>query len=95
MKISKKAREIPPFLVMEVMERAGELERQGADYVFCNAKHICEKTGLNSYDLAFDILEKAHVAVTPGTDFGPGGEGYIRLSYATHYDRIVEGMNRL
>lgn len=68
---------------------------QGAFYVFFNVKDFCKKTGLNSYDLAFDILEKSHFALTPGTDFGPGGEGYLRLSYATKYERIVEGMNRL
>ncbi|MFC1890256.1 pyridoxal phosphate-dependent aminotransferase [Thermodesulfobacteriota bacterium] len=71
------------------------VEPVGAFYVFCNMKSICEKTGMDSYRLAFDILERAHLAVTPGTDFGPGGEGYIRLSYATDYERIEEGMNRL
>ena len=71
------------------------VEPRGAFYVFCNMKEICARTGLNAYDLAFDILERAHLAVTPGTDFGPGGEGYIRLSYATRYERIEEGMNRL
>ena len=70
-------------------------EPQGAFYVFCNMKKICKSTGMDSYGLAFDILERAHLAVTPGTDFGPGGEGYVRLCYATDYDRIEEGMNRL
>jgi len=71
------------------------VEPQGAFYLFCNVKHLCEKTGLNSKALAFDILEKAHLAITPGTDFGAGGEGYIRMSYAGNYKRIEKGMDRL
>lgn len=85
-------------LVLERLRDLGlgvAVEPAGAFYAFCNMKGVCEKTGMDSYRLAFDILERAHLAVTPGTDFGPGGEGYIRLSYATKFDRIVEGMNRL
>jgi (5-formylfuran-3-yl)methyl phosphate transaminase len=63
----------------------------GAFYVFANARHIAT----DSYRLAFDILEKAHVGVTPGIDFGPNGEGYLRFSYATAMDAIAEGMDRL
>ncbi|HDI58910.1 MAG TPA: pyridoxal phosphate-dependent aminotransferase [Desulfobacteraceae bacterium] len=63
----------------------------GAFYVFANARHI----SADSYKLAFDILEKAHVGVTPGIDFGQGGEGYLRFSYANSMERIAEGMDRL
>ncbi len=63
----------------------------GAFYVFVNARHI----SLDSYTLAFDILEKAHVGVTPGIDFGEGGEGFLRFSYASSIENIEEGMNRL
>jgi aspartate/methionine/tyrosine aminotransferase len=59
--------------------------------VFANARHISK----DSYKLAFDILEKAHVGVAPGIDFGPNGEGYLRFSYANSLDNIKEGMNRL
>ncbi len=63
----------------------------GAFYVFVNAKHLSS----NSYQLAFDILEKAHVGVTPGIDFGENGEGFLRFSYANSIENIQEGMNRL
>jgi aspartate/methionine/tyrosine aminotransferase len=66
-------------------------EPRGAFYVFVNAT----KLNHDSHDLAFDILEKAHVAVTPGIDFGLGGEGYLRFSYATSIDCIEEGIRRL
>jgi len=67
------------------------VEPTGAFYVFANAKHISG----DSYKLAFDILEKAHVGVAPGIDFGKNGEGYLRFSYATSMENIAEGMNRL
>jgi (5-formylfuran-3-yl)methyl phosphate transaminase len=63
----------------------------GAFYVFVNARHIAN----DSYQLAFDILDKAHVGVTPGIDFGENGEGYLRISYANSIENIEEGMNRL
>ncbi len=67
------------------------VEPTGAFYVFANAKHISN----DSYKLSFDILEKAHVGVTPGIDFGKNGEGYLRFSYANSLENIEEGMNRL
>jgi len=63
----------------------------GAFYVFINTKKI----NTNSYELAFDILEKSHVALTPGIDFGSGGEGYLRFSYANSVENIKEGIARL
>lgn len=63
----------------------------GAFYVFVNVKNLTT----NSYRLAFDILEKAHVGVTPGIDFGENGEGFLRFSYANSLENIEEGMNRL
>jgi aspartate/methionine/tyrosine aminotransferase len=67
------------------------VEPTGAFYVFANAKHLSN----DSYQLAFDILEKARVGVTPGIDFGANGEGYLRFSYANSIENITEGMNRL
>jgi len=67
------------------------VEPTGAFYVFANAKHL----STDSYKLAFDILENAHVGVTPGIDFGQNGEGYLRFSYANSKENIAEGMDRL
>ncbi len=67
------------------------VEPTGAFYVFANAKHI----SADSYKLAFDILESAHVGVSPGIDFGSNGEGYLRFSYANSLENIEEGMERL
>lgn len=67
------------------------VEPTGAFYVFANAK----KFSHDSYTLAFDILEHAKVAVTPGIDFGSNGEGYLRFSYANSLENIEEGLRRM
>ncbi len=67
------------------------VEPTGAFYVFANARHI----NPDSYRLAFDILENAHVGVTPGIDFGKNGEGYLRFSYANSMKNIEAGMDRI
>jgi aspartate/methionine/tyrosine aminotransferase len=63
----------------------------GAFYIFVNVKHI----STDSYALAFDILEQAHIGVTPGIDFGANGEGYIRFSYANSMENLTRGMDRM
>ena len=64
---------------------------QGAFYVFPNIK----KTGKTSDELANLILEKAGVALLPGSCFGEYGEGYLRLSYATSIPTIEKGVARI
>ena len=66
-------------------------EPQGAFYVFCDAKKFTS----DSYSFAFDVLEKAHVGITPGIDFGTGGEGFVRFSYANSLENIRIAMDRL
>jgi (5-formylfuran-3-yl)methyl phosphate transaminase len=68
-----------------------ETEPLGAFYIFANARKFTK----NSYSFAFDVLENAHVGITPGIDFGSNGEGYVRFSYANSIENIKEGMNRL
>ncbi len=68
-----------------------ETEPKGAFYILANAKRF----GADSYKLAFDILEKAHVGVTPGIDFGQNAEGFLRFSYANSIENIRLGLDRL
>jgi len=68
------------------------VEPTGAFYVLANAQKYCR---MNSMDFALELLENAGVAVTPGIDFGDNAEGYIRFSYATSMENLVEGMDRL
>ncbi|MDO8847729.1 MAG: pyridoxal phosphate-dependent aminotransferase [Coriobacteriia bacterium] len=66
-------------------------EPLGAFYVFADAR----AWGADSVALAGRLLEEAGVAVAPGIDFGPGGEGFLRMSYATSIERLREGVSRL
>jgi len=68
-----------------------DVEPTGAFYVFADARHFFK----DSYKAAFDILESVGVGVTPGIDFGSGGEGYLRFSYANSMENIEEGLNRI
>jgi aspartate/methionine/tyrosine aminotransferase len=64
---------------------------QGAFYVFPNVKSF----GIPSKELARRLLDEEGVAVLAGTDFGPGGEGYIRLCYATLMEAIERGVEKI
>jgi aspartate/methionine/tyrosine aminotransferase len=80
--------------LLDGLQRLGfgiAVEPTGAFYIFANARHL----GADSHALAFDILEKAKVGVTPGTDFGPGGEGFLRFSYANSLGNLEEALQRL
>ncbi len=62
----------------------------GAFYAFTKFDHDTP-----SVEFAKLLIEKAHVAVTPGSAFGRNGEGYIRFSYATSQEKIIEGLKRV
>jgi LL-diaminopimelate aminotransferase len=51
--------------------------------------------GYNSVDFATDLLEQVGVVVTPGTGYGPSGEGYVRLSLTISDAGLVKGLSRL
>ena len=67
------------------------LKPKGAFYIFIN----CKSLGMKSAALADYLLENAKIALVPGDVFGPGGEGYLRMSFANSYENIVEGCRRL
>ncbi|MFY9399275.1 MAG: pyridoxal phosphate-dependent aminotransferase [Desulfomonilia bacterium] len=82
------------LVMLEELARHGfnvEVEPHGAFYVLVNMSHVTN----DSYRLAMDILENTGVGVTPGEDFGPGGEGYLRFSYANSEHNIREGVSRV
>lgn len=64
---------------------------RGAFYAFMNIK----ETGMTSEEFALDLLDKEHVVVVPGSGFGEGGEGYVRLSYVASREDTVEGLKRM
>ena len=64
---------------------------EGAFYAWANITG----TGLSSNELSQYLLHEAGVACLPGTSFGSGGEGYLRFSYATPIDIILEAITRI
>jgi Aspartate/tyrosine/aromatic aminotransferase len=81
------------FMIRRLCEIGFEIkvEPQGAFYVLADARKFTS----DSYKFAFDVLENAHVGITPGVDFGTKGEGFVRFSYANSLENIAEGLNRL
>ena len=67
------------------------LPPEGAFYTFPNI----QETGMDSWTLAEYILDKAQVVTVPGLSFGPYGEGYLRVSFCTETENIVEGLRRM
>ena len=51
--------------------------------------------GKGSWDMFSEILEKAQVVSIPGAGFGPGGEGYLRLSAFAPRETVIEACERL
>lgn len=67
------------------------VEPHGAFYAFPNIR----ASGMDEETFAQRLLQEERVAVVPGTAFGSGGEGYVRCSYATAYEKIEEALHRM
>jgi aspartate aminotransferase len=71
---------------------------EGAFYAFADCRGLYglrwgEKSLANDEDVAFWLLDKAHVATVPGGSFG--APGYVRFSYATSEERIAKGIESI
>jgi aspartate/methionine/tyrosine aminotransferase len=65
---------------------------QGAFYIYAG----CGKLTRDSYGFSRDLLERAGVAITPGTDFGANApERHVRFAYTSPIDRLQEGVSRI
>jgi aminotransferase len=80
-------------LIVGGLNRLGlpTFEPHGAFYAF--PKIVV--TGMDEETFAQKLLEEEHVAVIPGSAFGSGGEGFVRCSYATAYEKIEEALRRI
>ncbi|MBP2057048.1 aminotransferase [Lactobacillus colini] len=65
---------------------------QGAFYIFAK---IPKKFGQDDVTFATELAKKAHVGVTPGRYFGKGGQGYVRMSYASSTKNLKEALKRI
>ena len=64
---------------------------KGAFYAFVDIKKLKKP----SQELAEYLLNEAKVVTTPGAAFGPAGEGYLRISYATSIENIKQGLSNI
>lgn len=80
-------------LIVSELNRIGlpTFEPRGAFYAFPKVS----VTGLDDDTFANRLLQEEHVAVVPGNAFGAGGEGFVRCSYATAYEKIEEALQRI
>lgn len=80
-------------LVVEGLNYIGlpTFEPLGAFYAFPQVS----VTGLDDETFADRLLHENRVAVVPGSAFGPGGEGFVRCSYATAFDQLEEALDRI
>ena len=76
---------------LAAMPGVGTARLLGAFYAFPEVRSF----GLDDEELADRLLAEAAVAVVPGSAFGEGGAGHLRLSYATEYGRLSKGLDRL
>ncbi|MEW6084565.1 MAG: aminotransferase class I/II-fold pyridoxal phosphate-dependent enzyme [Chloroflexota bacterium] len=66
-------------------------EPRGAFYAFPDIR----ASGMDDETFAEKLLREESVAVVPGNAFGPGGEGFARMCYATNYEKIEEALHRM
>ncbi|MED4204689.1 PatB family C-S lyase [Neobacillus mesonae] len=55
----------------------------------------CRKLGLSDQELRASLLQKGRLALEPGTKYGLGGEGFVRMNIACPKEHVIEGLNRL
>ncbi len=69
----------------------------GAFYAWADCSAACARLGIkDSWDLSFEIMHKAHVAVTPGRDFGTADtQHFLRFSTASSMDQLQLAIDRL
>jgi aminotransferase len=80
-------------LIVAGLNRLGltTFEPRGAFYAFPRI----QASGMDDETFAEKLLQEQHVAVVPGNAFGAGGEGFVRCSYATAYEKIEEALRRM
>jgi aspartate/methionine/tyrosine aminotransferase len=82
-------------IVLDGLKRIGlpvPVPPDGAFYVYFDVSG----TGLTSWDFCQRVLDQAHVALTPGRDFGAGtADTHVRLSYAASREDLREGLDRI
>ncbi|MEB5660601.1 MULTISPECIES: pyridoxal phosphate-dependent aminotransferase [Enterococcus] len=81
------------YLVQQLAPLGFEVTQpNGAFYLFCKLPAVIQT---DSWQFCVDLAEQAKVACIPGIAFGPEGEGYIRISYASSMENLHEACKRI
>ncbi|OFP98908.1 aromatic amino acid aminotransferase [Enterococcus sp. HMSC076E04] len=81
------------YLVQQLAPLGFEVTQpNGAFYLFCKLPVVIQT---DSWQFCVDLAEQAKVACIPGIAFGPEGEGYIRISYASSMENLHEACKRI
>jgi aspartate/methionine/tyrosine aminotransferase len=98
---------VTSFIVMDILETAREMDRDGADVIhleigepdFSPPRAVVEalcRAARDGYAFAYRLLREARVAATPGVDFGSNETAHsLRFSYTAEESRIEEGISRM
>ena len=87
----------PDFMTPKpIIDKANEYLSKGytkytPNYLWINIKEL----GMTSEEFCFGLLDDQNMAVVPGSGFGEGGEGYVRMTYASDEETLSEGIGRM
>jgi aspartate/methionine/tyrosine aminotransferase len=79
------------FVINELSKITNIVRPKGTFYAFPDIS----KYGLTSEKFSLELLERAKVAVVPGDSFGPSGEGFVRMSFATSMENLEKAFSRM
>jgi len=96
---NKESKEIINYYMENARIIKKGLEEKGLRVVSggTNAPYLWVKTpnNMNSWEFFDKILSEAHVVITPGSGFGPSGEGYFRVSAFGHRENIIKSIESI
>ena len=90
----KKRRDLLVKLVNEVKGMKCHSPK-GAFYLMVNVRELLDKLGITAAELCDRLMKEANVLILPGTVFGVFGEDFVRFSYVSTEENIIEGMARV
>ncbi len=68
---------------------------KGAFYLMVNVRELLDKLGISTYELCDRIMQEANVLILPGPVFGHFAEDFVRFSYVSTEENIIEGLSRI
>ncbi len=90
----KKRRDIMVSMVNEIPGMKCHSPK-GAFYLMVNVRQILDKLNISAAEFCDRVMKEAHVLILPGTVFGLYGDDFVRFSYVSSEEMIVQGLNKI